>query len=465
MDIGGRIRISSNGYVYTLLTSVMAVAVLSIVFFYMQVYESEGSNDLNRIEIMELQEHVEFIKSDYQRALGITVQRALLYTVNNILSNEDYVSPDYVMHNCTGFNYTYRGEEPAYNVAGAESAVAELMVCATFEGKSGDAIAYMENHTIPDWINRIEQRSKELGFQVDMEFLDLELSMYDESNILAVTRFNIEAKDRLSGSYHMQNILVSVIVPIEGVEDPQYVLRSSKSISRPILMCERREATTPELLAEWIESGCYLKSARIPRGPSFFSRLEGLSYSSPRYQLQAELQAEKLGLAKNQIGLASFIDFQEYLLFGLPTTNASRMDYMYWQDKTAECRIGGVGGREVMADLNHVFEYGVRSVNVTYIVSSDEGGGLYTQFISNDLNVPRGVDLEFTNNASKAIRVRATKPGWESGVYVNPGFREWFRNINAETGFRIEDIPTPPDENPKSIEFTVSVSSYPAQTY
>ena len=112
MVLGGR------GYIFTMVTSMMVLIILSLVMFQTQVFTPAYEDTLTKISLNELHYFVEALKKDAGRAGAISAQRSAAYTIDHIIkTNESFAG--YVMSNCTEFNYYATGVEAAFANTGS----------------------------------------------------------------------------------------------------------------------------------------------------------------------------------------------------------------------------------------------------------------------------------------------------------------------------------------------------------
>ncbi|MBD3261191.1 MAG: hypothetical protein GF334_05830, partial [Candidatus Altiarchaeales archaeon] len=361
MDLGRR------GYIYTLLVAIVAVSFLSVVYFYLEVVESFKSDDMGPVKIRELQNHVKSIKGDFRRATTISTQRALVYSVNRVLVEKNFLS-EYEMTACNAF--------PGYvhPVEGAPSAVSELMLCGTWEGGVGESTKYMGDHTLELWMNKTRNWSALRGYDTQISFRNITLTPYGYQHLLVSAQFDLLVSDDFGGEYFDENLFIHTLVPLEGIEDPYYVVNAgSDAVSRPIRFCSQPPQASAEVILGWVDEGCYLKSPQPFSGPGFLDRLDGADYTQQKY-LDLAGDARDLDLGGGVIGLESLVDEHSLRQLDLSTENSSQIDYLYFEDNTDYfCEIPDA--RKLRMDLEHIRALNVSGGDVVcdIIVEDDEG--------------------------------------------------------------------------------------------
>lgn len=437
MDLGSR------GYFYTLLTTVIIVTVISFIYFYIQLYENTGDAKLYQMRLSGLKKHVDAVKSDYRRALSISVQRAALYTVNKVIEEWDFINPAYSMDGsgCEGTEFIHTGD-------GVQALLAELAVCGTVSGSPSDPTKYMENHTVTYWIKKTENRSEQLGYDMNITLKNLSISMYDATHLLVSTRFDIEAMGGMEGRFSERNKQINTIVSIEGIEDPYYILKTGgTAVTRPIKECGLSEPTDSDALKEMIGRGCYFPSPTPHNGPSFFDRLEGSKTLTGKYAAQTFLMSEELMIDNNPIGLEGLVDEEELQDVKEDTYNRSAVDYIYFDDNSPDpafCRVEDITNDAYWLDVDHVLDYNIEDVACSIIVS-DESGPLQTNLAGTTFALPRGADLEFVNDLAGSETLTITPvPNDLAQIIVNKGSPKRYGSIQTSHRFDIRDNrPTP----------------------
>lgn len=344
----------NRGYIFTLVTVIMSLLLVSLYSFYVESSESGIESLVNRVGTDELHYFIESLKNDFERAIEISGRKSAAYATGRII-NSSLNLTGYVMHNCTSFNYSYYSND-------SQAAIAELMLCGTLEGNS---LPGMENNTLPNWTGRIESQYSK--YNVEANVINLTMAMYNPWNFAVIAVVEIAADNRVA--YYRNNDTIVSLVSIIGLEDPLYYLRTGEPDILPeFQVCQNSGTVTGGIINGWIDSACYLASNNTYEGPSFFDRLDGNSTLNSRYSSQS-LQY----FSSNEIGLESFADIYGFWRHDVPVDNSySWVDYLYWNSTGGGCCVDGTRDyTETYPDLNlsfridqkHVDKYGIEGTN------------------------------------------------------------------------------------------------------
>lgn len=313
----GILNIGNKGYIYTLVTIIIGILLLSLVSFYFEFYQKETINAENKISTESLYYLIESIKKDIDRANVISGERAAVYAINYITNSSKNLSA-YSMRNCTKFNYTF---------SGPEAAIAELMLCGTLNGNS---IGYINDNTLLNWTRRINKT--EIS---DINIKNITISPYDSWNFAVITTVEISANKSGIGFYNA-NMSVLSIIPITGMPDPLYYLRTNEpDLIQYFKKCNQPNSVNGTIINNWLASRCYHSSNLSYNGSSFFDRMEGNLNLSEKYVNQS-----KFYFNRTDIGLESFADLYNIWYHNIPVDAAANLtwiDYFYWQNSIGIC--------------------------------------------------------------------------------------------------------------------------------
>ncbi len=335
-----------RGYIFTLVTILLSLLLVSLYSFYIESSEPGMESLMGRVGTDELHYFVESLKKDLERAIKISARKSATYTIGWVM-NSSLNLTNYVMHNCTSFNYsTYSN--------GSQAAISELMLCGTLRG---GALFDMRNNTLSNWTGRMESRYSRYNLKV--RFINLTMAMYDPWNFAVIARVEISADNGVA--YYQNNDTLISLVSIIGLEDPLYYLRTDEpDIPPEFHPCQNSATVTGETINGWIDSACYLVSNNTYQGPSFFDRLDGSSTLDNRYSSQS-LQY----FNNNEIGLESLADIYKFWRHDVPVNNShSWIDYLYWNLTEGNCCVNGTRNyTETYPDLNLSFRIDQKHVN------------------------------------------------------------------------------------------------------
>lgn len=328
--------INNRGYIYTIITLLIALLLLSLITFYLESSKAKTTDVITKINTDEVHYFVESVKNDLQRSALISGKRAAVYAVNDIIKHEQGLK-DYSMKECNGFSYPDKG---------SQAAICELMLCGTLNGETVD---FMENNTLLNWTDRIESNKE---FEVEIGITNIDIAPYDAWNFAVIALANISVERSDISSYYGEFSTVSV-VPITGLEDPLYLLQTNETDLIPYFKkCDESQIVNGTVINEWINSKCYHSSNSSYNGSGFFDRLDGNLNLSERY-----LNQSRLYFNTTEIGLESFSDLYEFWNHNIDVNfekNWTWVDYLYWQNSTGICCVNGTR-KYVIDDKNYTF--------------------------------------------------------------------------------------------------------------
>ncbi|MFC2154344.1 hypothetical protein ACFLRC_02540 [Candidatus Altiarchaeota archaeon] len=449
----------NRGYVYTLITVILVLAIISLNLHYSRVASEESKSQINQIQTDELQALVASVKNDFRRTLAISGWRAAVFTTLYIIDNQVNFE-NYTMVPCPplyGFDYRENG---------STAAIAELMLCGTINGSGEETLGYMNNHTLLNWSDRMNQYGEDMNANLNITFVDIFIAPYDAWSFAIVGKINIFAEDKLGwSSYAVYNIPVPASVEINNIEDPlNSVLTGVPGLTSVFTPChpESYPEINGSVLDEWIESGCHLsETAWWPGGVSFFDRLDGNTVTTDKYKdLREEI---RLALGETEgdpsMNLEVILDLDEWWAQNINTSvdiEKSWVDNIYFTDTTFFCHPVDSNHSEMVIDPKHTYEYYIshgfgdypRSALDCFVTISNVSSnytfdppaissGLARQL--NDTPFPVGVNFTWINEGNLScnltialINITSQKFEWVVNQTVMPGenFSYMFTNYS-----------------------------------
>jgi len=339
-----------KGYIFTLVTVLVSLLLLSLVSFYIESSEPEMEGLTNRVSTDELHYFVEGFKKDLGRAIEISGRKSAAYAIDAIMNSSVNLS-GYVMRNCTDFNYSAHAN-------GSQAAIAELMLCGTLEGKS---LLEMQNNTLPNWTERMG--SQYGRYSLNAAVKNLSMAMYDPWNFAVIAVVEISTDNGIS--YYGNNDSIVSLVSIIGLEDPLHYVKTGEPDMVPKFQpCQNSGTVTGDIINGWLDSSCYHESNLSYNGSSFFDRLDGNLNLSEFYVNQSRILFNK-----TEIGLESLADIYRFWKHNIPiSNNYTWVDYLYWNETEGDCCVNGTRDYpETYPDYNisfridqeHVEKYGI----------------------------------------------------------------------------------------------------------
>ncbi|MFZ2456800.1 MAG: LamG domain-containing protein [Candidatus Altiarchaeia archaeon] len=201
-----------KGYVYTVISMLLALVLLAVVSLYYESYKSATDLSPAKIRTDELHYFVESSKKDLGRAMYISARRGAAYL------------DDYVINNHT-------------TLADATLTLEQVMANGTITSGSTFNIPYMQNQTLTAFISSLQTTGSELRFRTNISLRTIEIYPYDSLHFLVLAKYNysIADLDTAEGGvcgYENENQTLYVLIPIDGLEDPLYALKTTNKVSR-----------------------------------------------------------------------------------------------------------------------------------------------------------------------------------------------------------------------------------------
>jgi len=224
METAGK-RGMRRGYLYTISIVLFMVPLILLILFYTGVSRTTIENTVAGVRCDELYYFVQDIESDMERAMLISGRRAAIYAIDDVVTNGAPLE-NYTYTNCTEFVYPRDG---------AEAAIAELILCGTLYGENS---TYMVEHTLPVWLEKINNGSLGLHYVVNMSVTGFDIAMYDAWDFAIVIDMNFSIHDETGLCYYMDdNFTIQSLTDIIGLEDPLYPLNTNNRAKKYIYNC------------------------------------------------------------------------------------------------------------------------------------------------------------------------------------------------------------------------------------
>lgn len=244
----------------------------------------------------------------------------------------------------------------------ANASLIELIVYGTLNNTPE---VLMEDSTIIDWKNKMEEIGNLNSFNTNISLLNIEVKPYDSWNLLITAELSVNLTDQQGVASLKKNATVNQLVPIEGLEDPIVPLKTYGRVTNVITRSPYWNNFTQFNGTHWnidnlkkdIENSYYHPSSK---GASFLDRLEGKLEVQSKYQSQAS----------GAIGLESFVDKGLISAAGVPVdVEKTNIDHLYFSSATYPGRkVSGLEttsfriDEEVDGSQNHTGIYGVSSL-------------------------------------------------------------------------------------------------------
>ncbi len=192
-----------KGILYSIMTILLALPLISLILFY-SVPKSENI-DIN-IRANELKYFVDSIENDLRRFLEISGKRTLISAVS------------YVIMNGTGLD-------------DAQLRLSEMIENGTLYGEGA---ALVDKSNINIWKQNITSASEKSGFEIEFKDIEINITQNSSFDVLFEVRIFVNITDEKAKMGVLRNVSAVVSVPIEGLEDPLFPLKTYGRVTRII---------------------------------------------------------------------------------------------------------------------------------------------------------------------------------------------------------------------------------------
>jgi hypothetical protein len=223
-----------KGVFFTLAILLIVLPLILLVSYYVTLPQTKMVDTNSKIRCDELHYFVEDVKKDLSRAGTIFGRRAAIYALDyamtapgNPLLNYSFDCNPQCGVDC---------EKIVYPRNGSQAAIAELALCGTLNGTN---VTYMVNHTIKEWIRKIEMRSQEKNFKINMTLKEVRVVAIDPYNFSIIVDNEVIITDDTRICYYMGTNFKTVSnTSIIGLEDPLYSFSSSGLMIKYFADCD-----------------------------------------------------------------------------------------------------------------------------------------------------------------------------------------------------------------------------------
>jgi len=186
----------NRGIFYTMAAVLLIIPIILLSAFYMNSTQTRIEDTTSRIRCDELHYFVEDTRQDLARAVSIFGRRAAIYSYD-LLFNTSVPFMNYTF-NCSSY-CNVDCSRVAYPRVGAEAAIAELSLCGTINGTN---VSYMVNHTVREWIKKMENRSTEKNMHINVTLKEIRVTPIDAWNFSITLDTDIKISDDTGICYY-----------------------------------------------------------------------------------------------------------------------------------------------------------------------------------------------------------------------------------------------------------------------
>jgi hypothetical protein len=203
-----------KGIFYSIMIALFIIPILALIVFYSQ---AEVQNiDIN-IRSNELHYFSESVEKDLARFLEISGKRALISAVSEVVTN-------------------------GIGLDDAQLRLSEMITNGTLYGNPAPLV---DEKNLLTWEQNITDIASNLGFNIDLKNIELNITQNDSFNILFNTTIYVNISDEIANMGVLKNITASVAVSIEDIEDPIFPLKTFSRVFRFIKASNVNKNTTP----------------------------------------------------------------------------------------------------------------------------------------------------------------------------------------------------------------------------
>jgi len=227
-----KITKNRKGFFFTIGIIILIIPLLFLISYYTESSKTRREDAITKIRCDELHYLVEDIERDMQRAVVIFGRRAAVYVTGWVIDNKPLANHTF---NCNS-NCRVDCDKFSYSVNGSEAAIAELVACGTLNGTN---VTYMINHTLGEWINRIELHGREMHFNINISLINLTVVPVNAWEFSIIIWNNLKITDDSETCFYRETpIIVMSNTSITGLEDPLYPLNTLERVTKYISDCE-----------------------------------------------------------------------------------------------------------------------------------------------------------------------------------------------------------------------------------
>ena len=191
-----------KGQMYSVIVLILSIPVIFYITYYMVSSQDIGHETTESIVTDQILEVARSMENDFVRGTTISCKRAMLSAINTIIQEGSYLS------------------DP-------RAAIKELMLNGTLDGELS---LIMGDNKLSDWRDQI--LAVDSGFIADANFSEPEIENWDGLHVLVRINLTINVSDVAGTARIDRYYQKSVIVPVEGLEDPIFPLNTIGYVMR-----------------------------------------------------------------------------------------------------------------------------------------------------------------------------------------------------------------------------------------
>jgi len=303
------------------LIGIMLVTLFIVSYSVYVQYRYNNKMDVIETRVNTMNDFINSVEKDLERALYISSFRALVSLTNYISSNGTFLED-------------------------VESAFERILLNGTIVNESVEYLMY--NQTMTDWVNRIIRLGRNIDIITQINISNVTITQRDAWHVTVGINVNISIEDLKHIAQWERKSRIEALVDIDGLEDPVYTIMTNGTLMRTI---RRTNFSVWDYNA--FKTHFTNRTYRAYNGaPSFLMRMEGNLGASP-YGIETLVDTNELKTYKDDY------EFK----------NRSSVDYLYWGNKSdilyEIVNLTQEGYYDFRLDDEHVISYNVLCCNKT----------------------------------------------------------------------------------------------------
>ncbi len=289
--INKKFTLNKKAQTFTIISII--VAGVLIAWFFVSEYSYPKTQEKEKLttKVIVMNSFLKDIDKDFDRALYISGQRAILSMLNIIVENGTFFS-------------------------NLSSSLDEIMKNGTYKGISQELIF---NSTLNSWSEKIKYRASQTGINVSVDISDIEAKQVSPWTIEISCDLHIYLTDIFNTAQWNVDKKKKVNISIIGFEDPIYAIYSFGRVTNVIqkTMYEGNYVNGNDTsnLKTHLMNGYYTESNSAP---DFLMRLQG-------------------NLSASVFGIESLVNLERFSAEKLPILAKTVVDYIYFSNNSPEC--------------------------------------------------------------------------------------------------------------------------------
>jgi len=305
-----------RGFLYSVILLLLTVPVVFFAANYFAVASSMDAETAIGLRGNEFASFVNSVSSDLPRALTISGSNALAATVSRVTANGSPLDD-------------------------AKARLEELALNGTLYGAP-----LLLNSSLSHWAQRVQQIGYSRGFETLVTIESIDARPLDSFHLAFSVNASVNATDRVAQMTVHRRHSPTILVSIQGFEDPLYLMKTNGIVHRTVVEANRTVSGVSGI--DWaVANKVYMGASD---GASFLDRLENSTQASQKYR----------ALSSQDIGLETFVNVQELLDNGLEIKqNKTDVDHLYFNETTpAGYALNGSQYPLFRIDAGHAALYG-----------------------------------------------------------------------------------------------------------